>query len=292
MAEAIAQIGVAQAALSSLNNSTTNPPEFLYTTMGGFVSLAPGVHQGSAVGIAANSKVEFTAPVDNTDDNYVWVINLTEALTVGAGTEFTTANLTGGDTATIIWNVGAAVTLGAGTEFIGTAFVGGAFGAATSTVSCGNIYATGAVSIGSISAAGGCPTNASSAVDIIIYATGAMTLRPRDAICTTTPSGLHTLITSGAAAHYVSDSSYDDSGSILFVNFSVTLASGHEERWAVHVDTHDFVHTALRYPLHINYVKLSPPPHVTIQVDTDSAWGVGRPAARACLAALWGAVTD
>jgi hypothetical protein len=152
MAEAIAQIGVAQAALSTLNHSITPPPESLYTTMGGFVSLAPGVHQGSAVSIAANSTVEFTAPVDNTDDNHVWVINLTEALTVGAGTEFTTANLTGGDTATIIWNVGAAVTLGAGTEFLGTAFVGGAFNAATSNVSCGNIYATGVVSVGSIGA--------------------------------------------------------------------------------------------------------------------------------------------
>jgi hypothetical protein len=145
MAAAIAQIGVAQVALTSLN-ATTAP---LYTTMGGFVSLEPGIHQGSALSIAANSVVEFTAPSDSPDNNHVWVINLTEALTVGAGTVFET-NVPEGDTATIIWNVGAAVTLGAGTEFIGTAFVGGAFGAATSNVSCGNIYATGAVSVGSI----------------------------------------------------------------------------------------------------------------------------------------------
>ncbi|PKH00899.1 ice-binding family protein [Paraglaciecola sp. MB-3u-78] len=152
MAAAIAQIGVAQDALSTLNNSTTNPPESLYTTMGGFVSLEPGVHQGSAVSIAANSIVEFSA--DNFSDDpmdHVWVINLSEALTVGAGTVFVT-DVPEGDTATIIWNVGAAVTLGAGTEFIGTAFVGGAFGAATSNVSCGNVYATGAVSVGSIGA--------------------------------------------------------------------------------------------------------------------------------------------
>jgi hypothetical protein len=152
MAEAIAQMGLAQDALSTLNNSTTNPPESLYTTMGGFVSLEPGVHQGSAVSIAANSIVEFSA--DNFSDDpmdHVWVINLSEALTVGAGTVFVT-DVPEDDTATIIWNVGAAVTLGAGTEFIGTAFVGGAFGAATSNVSCGNIYATGAVSVGSIGA--------------------------------------------------------------------------------------------------------------------------------------------
>jgi hypothetical protein len=147
MAAAIAQIGVAQVALTSLN-ATTAP---LYTTMGGFVSLEPGIHQGSALSIAANSVVEFTAPSDSPDNNHVWVINLTEALTVGAGTVFET-NVPEGDTATIIWNVGAAVTLGAGTEFLGTAFVGGAFGAATSNVSCGNIYATGAVSVGSIGA--------------------------------------------------------------------------------------------------------------------------------------------
>jgi hypothetical protein len=149
MAAAIAQIGIAQAALTTLNNSTTNPPESLYTTMGGFVSLEPGVHQGSALSIAANSVVEFTAPSDSPDNNHVWVINLTEALTVGAGTVFETS-VPDGDTATIIWNVGAAVTLGAGTEFLGTAFVGGAFNAATSNVSCGNIYATGAVSVGSV----------------------------------------------------------------------------------------------------------------------------------------------
>jgi hypothetical protein len=152
MAAAIAQIGVAQEALTTLNNSTTNPPESLYTTMGGFVSLEPGVHQGSALSIAANSTVTFSA-INNTSDamDHVWVINLTEALTVGAGTVFVT-NVLSPDTATIIWNVGAAVTLGAGTEFLGTAFVGGAFSAATSNVSCGNIYATGAVSVGSVGA--------------------------------------------------------------------------------------------------------------------------------------------
>jgi hypothetical protein len=185
MAAAIAQIGIAQAALTTLNDSITNTPESLYTTMGGFVSLAPGVHQGSALSIAANSMVDFTAPDDSTDDNHVWVINLTEALTVGAGTEFTTTNLTDGDTATIIWNVGAAVTLGAGTEFIGTAFVGGAFGAATSDVTCGNIYATGAVSVGSVgSLATGtdnfvaCDTDATGLGDFVVVAGGDYLVNP------------------------------------------------------------------------------------------------------------------
>jgi hypothetical protein len=146
MAEAIAQISVAQDALTTLNDSTTIP---LYTTMGSEY-LSPGVYQGSALSIAANSTVEFVAYNTSVDAmDHVWVINLTEALTVGAGTVFETF-VPDGDTATIIWNVGAAVTLGAGTEFLGTAFVGGAFSAATSTVSCGNIYATGAVSVGSI----------------------------------------------------------------------------------------------------------------------------------------------
>jgi hypothetical protein len=151
MAAAIAQIGVAQDALTTLNDSTTNPPESLYTTMGSEY-LSPGVYQGSALSIAANSTVEFEA--NNTSGvamDHVWVINLTEALTVGAGTVFVTDVLSP-DTATIIWNVGTAVTLGAGTEFLGTAFVNGAFNAATSDVSCGNIYATGAVSVGRIGA--------------------------------------------------------------------------------------------------------------------------------------------
>jgi hypothetical protein len=101
--------------------------------------LEPGVHSGSALSIAASSTITFYAPGPASNTNPVWVINLSEALTVGAGTVFET-DVPVGDTATIIWNVGAAVTLGAGTEFIGTAFVGGAFGAASSNVSCGNIY--------------------------------------------------------------------------------------------------------------------------------------------------------
>jgi hypothetical protein len=142
MAAAITQIGVAQAALSTLNDTNS-----LYTTMGS-TTLQPGVHSGSALSIDASSIITFKAPQDTSTTNHVWVINLTEALTVGAGTVFVT-DVHKDDTATIIWNVGAAVTLGAGTEFIGTAFVGGAFSAATSDVSCGNIYATGAVSVGS-----------------------------------------------------------------------------------------------------------------------------------------------
>jgi hypothetical protein len=175
MAAAIAQIGIAQAALTSLN--TTQTDALLYTTMGGVVRLDPGVYDGGALSIAANSRVVFTAPVDSTDDNHVWVINLTAALTVGAGTTFETEYVTDGDTATIIWNVGAAVTLGASTEFIGTAFVGGAFNAATSSVSCGNVYATGAVSIGSVGTLDlvegthepvACDTNASDLTDFVI----------------------------------------------------------------------------------------------------------------------------
>jgi hypothetical protein len=183
MATAIAQIGIAQDALSTLSGSTTNPPESLYTTMGGLISLEPGVHQGSAVSIAANSVVTFSAnntPGEATD--HVWVINLTEALTVGAGTVFETdVDVDEDDTATIIWNVGAAVTLGAGTQFLGTAFVDGAFNAATSDVSCGNIYATGAVSVGSIGALDiesipeVCDTNAK-AVDALTIDDGALTI--------------------------------------------------------------------------------------------------------------------
>jgi hypothetical protein len=145
MAAAIAQIGVAQDALTTLTDAITPP---LYTTMGSS-TLQPGVHSGSALSIAASSTIIFDASGDTGTSNHVWVINLTEALTVGAGTVFETV-VPEGDTATIIWNVGAAVTLGAGTEFLGTAFVGGAFNAATSNVSCGNIYATGVVSVGSI----------------------------------------------------------------------------------------------------------------------------------------------
>jgi hypothetical protein len=147
MTEVIAQIVATQSALSALDPSSANTT--LSTTMG-TRTLAPGVWEGGAVSITASSTITFDANeyVDNED--HVWVINLSEALTVGASTHFEITGLGNGDTATIIWNVGAALTMGAGTSFRGTAFVGGAINAATSSVSCGHLYATGAISIGSI----------------------------------------------------------------------------------------------------------------------------------------------
>jgi hypothetical protein len=156
MTGALAQIAIARQALATLSTPpitgdahATHP---LLTTMGGHISLAPGVHYGSALTLAANSTVTFI-PTDSQGNHngshHVYIVNLSDALTVGADTTFVLED-DEGHTATIIWNVGAAVTLGAGTDFIGTAFVGGAFNAATSDVSCGNIYASGAVSVGSI----------------------------------------------------------------------------------------------------------------------------------------------
>jgi hypothetical protein len=142
-------IGNTQSELGSLVTTVVLP---MATTMGGYVPLEPGVHHGSAVSIAASSTVTFDASHDHVDgdENLIWVINLSEALTVGAGTNFEIDYLDSDHTATIIWNVGAALNLGAGTSFRGTAFVHGAVNAATSSVSCGHLYATGAISIGSI----------------------------------------------------------------------------------------------------------------------------------------------
>jgi hypothetical protein len=147
MAQVIAEITQTQYALSALEPSSANG--LLSTTMG-TRTLAPGVWKGSAVSIAASSTITFDADEYNDNEDHVWVINLSEALTVGASTNFEIIGLDDSDTATIIWNVGAAVTLGAGTSLRGTAFVGGAVNAATSSVSCGHLYATGAISIGSI----------------------------------------------------------------------------------------------------------------------------------------------
>jgi hypothetical protein len=147
MTDMIALITVTQSALSDLEPSSANGP--LSTTMG-TRTLAPGVWEGSAVSIAASSTITYDADESTVDENHVWVINLSEALTVGASTHFEIIGLDDTDTATIIWNVGAALTMGADTSFRGTAFVGGAVNAATSSVSCGHLYATGAISIGSI----------------------------------------------------------------------------------------------------------------------------------------------
>jgi hypothetical protein len=144
MADTITDIGNVQAALSNRNIVGSNE---LFTTMVGYTSLLPGTHHGTELTIAAGSEIVFNNP--DRINNPVWVINLTAALTVGAGTTFDfDYNIDENGPPTIIWNVGAAITLGAGTEFIGVAFANGAFTAATSEVFCGNIYAKGAVAVG------------------------------------------------------------------------------------------------------------------------------------------------
>jgi hypothetical protein len=167
MAEVITLITDTQSALSDLAPSSANGP--LSTTMG-TRTLAPGVWEGSAVSIAASSTITFDANENTAGENHVWVINLSEALTVGASTHFEIMGLDDTDTATIIWNVGAALTMGAGTSFRGTAFVGGAVNAATSSVSCGHLYATGAISIGSIGVdSNGSPVTCESSDAVFTY---------------------------------------------------------------------------------------------------------------------------
>ncbi|ABM04937.1 hypothetical protein Ping_3250 [Psychromonas ingrahamii 37] len=147
MTEMIALIMDTQSALFALEPSPENGP--LLTNIG-TSTLAPGVWEGSAVTIAASSTITFDADVSTNNEDHVWVINLSDALTVGASTNFEVIGLDDTDTATIIWNVGAALTMGAGTSFRGTAFVKGAVTGGTSSVSCGHLYATAAISIGSI----------------------------------------------------------------------------------------------------------------------------------------------
>jgi hypothetical protein len=167
MTDIIALITDTQSALSDLAPSSANGP--LSTTMG-TRTLAPGVWEGSAVSIAASSTITFDANENTAGENHVWVINLSEALTVGASTHFEIMGLDDTDTATIIWNVGAALTMGAGTSFRGTAFVGGAINAATSSVSCGHLYATGAISIGSIGVdSNGSPVTCESSDAVFTY---------------------------------------------------------------------------------------------------------------------------
>ena len=156
MATALNDIDAAYAALSSLTKTEDSNVQAytLGTSVGvatGPTTLMPGVYQGGAVNMPADTVITFNAGSNGHggyNNNQVWIINLTDALTLGAGTSFDMSKA--GDNATIIWNVGGAVNLGAGTEFIGITIVKGAVTGATASLSCGNLYAKGAVSIGSI----------------------------------------------------------------------------------------------------------------------------------------------
>jgi hypothetical protein len=127
-------------------------------------NLEPGVYEGGAITIPANTVTTF----DANGQNGVWIFKLSGAMTVGAGSQFEIINA--GDNNAVIWDIEGALTLGAGSSFLGTAFIEGAVSGATATVSCGNLYATGAISIGSIGSIGGddCKVSADQLADFSI----------------------------------------------------------------------------------------------------------------------------
>jgi hypothetical protein len=136
----LSQIGKVQDALTSI----PAPVSGSLGTSVGSQEFTAGVYQGSAVNMPADTVITLNG---NGIDGAVWIFNLTDALTMGAGTRFDISNASN---PIVIWNVGGALNLGAGTEFFGTAYISGSVSGATSTVSCGNLYAKGALSIGSI----------------------------------------------------------------------------------------------------------------------------------------------
>jgi hypothetical protein len=154
------QIESAQSALDTL--PANGGILYAYTFLAG--NLEPGVYEGGAITIPANTVITF----DANGQNGVWIFKLSGAMTVGAGSQFEIINA--GDNNAVIWDIGGALTLGAGSTFLGTAFVEGAVSGATATVSCGNLYATGAISIGSIGSIGGddCKVSADQLADFEI----------------------------------------------------------------------------------------------------------------------------
>ena len=149
LTNALVAIKLAQTELTKLKNKPAS--EALSTVIGGTVTFRPGLYDGTALTIDAGSTIYFDSS-ESTSLNNVWVINLSQALSVGGSSTFKIiTNPNNKDsTYTIIWNVTAALNLGAGTSFIGTALVDGAVNAATASVSCGHLYAKGIVSVGSI----------------------------------------------------------------------------------------------------------------------------------------------
>jgi hypothetical protein len=152
MPTALTDIDNAYTALATLTKTedVVGGQQYTLGTSVANVKLAPGVYQGGAVNAPANAVIKLDS---GSQSNQVWIFNLTDAVTLGAGTQINTDNA--GDNATIIWNVGGALNLGAGAKFAGIAIVKGSVTGATADLTCGNLYAKGAVSIGSIGSVDG-----------------------------------------------------------------------------------------------------------------------------------------
>ena len=87
--DGIANIIDAQAVLFQLT-----PNEILGAVAMGGAVYRPGVYQGTAATVAADSVVTFDA--ENSTQVQFWIINLSSALTVAAGSEFKIINVGSG----------------------------------------------------------------------------------------------------------------------------------------------------------------------------------------------------
>ena len=135
---ALAELADAQSALNQMHADTV-----LGATMGGNVTLLPGVYSASALTMAANSMITFDG---GGKVNPVWIFNIPTYLVTGASTKIQIVNA--GADASIFWNAGGYVALGGNTTFMGTMLAAAYIsqGAGTS-VSCGNAFAASYISI-------------------------------------------------------------------------------------------------------------------------------------------------
>lgn len=139
VSRAFVQFDTAKAALTNMGMGTP-----LAATMGGNVTLAPGVYSATALVAAAGTQLIFDG---GAVANPYWVFNIDTYLVTGANT---TAQFASGTTnASVIWNVGQYMTLGANTSLLGVVLANQYIvEGAGATIACGNAFALQYIGLG------------------------------------------------------------------------------------------------------------------------------------------------
>lgn len=135
---ALAQFSQAQSAISNMGSGTA-----LAATMGGNITLAPGVYSSSALTTAAGTSI--TLDAGGAADAY-WVFNLDTYLVTGANTTVQFAS--GTTNGRVLWNTGGYTSLGASTSLVGVVLSSGYISeGAGASISCGNAFSGSYVSV-------------------------------------------------------------------------------------------------------------------------------------------------
>lgn len=204
---AFTQFNAAKSALKKMGKG-----HVLDATMGGNISLIPGVYSSSAITTAAGTVLTLDG---NGVANPYWVFNIDTYLVTGANTEVQFE--TGTKNASVFWNTGGYTTLGANTSLFGVVLASEYIvEGAGATISCGNAFSLSYIGVGANGT-----TSASNCAGSLKGMSGGLDIV--DGVAVASPAFKDVVVDSPASPSSVSEVPEPDSYVLLLVGLSMMI---------------------------------------------------------------------